>query len=442
MIHESRARGMLQEQRGRQSQQDQHYGRKQGRPPPAAQPSSSNSTSTSTSTSRDVAVSNDGIDKRSADYIIRSGLAGGLAGCAAKTIVGPLDRVKILFQTSNPSFRSYSTGWIGVCQAMRDINRADGVRGLFKGHSATLLRIFPYAAIKFLAYEQVRALLIPSKRYETNARRLLSGSLSGMASVFCTYPLEMVRVRLAFETKQGVRSSLRRICREIYLEGTATATGTGTATGTAARGAVARAVAQGSIMNFYRGFLPTIVGMFPYAGMSFLTHDTAGDWLRTPLLQEYTTIPESRTPSRYPEPLDGDRVGDDAAGSSRDASTNPDFEHGHRPQLTAAAELFSGALSGLVAQTCSYPLEVIRRRMQVAGAVAAATDAPAATAAGGRGGCTPRLRNGIAGTARLIYRERGFRGFWVGLTIGYLKIVPMAAAGFYVYERAKWMLGI
>jgi hypothetical protein len=35
--------------------------------------------------------------------------------------------------------------------------RSEGFQGLYKGHSVTLLRIFPYAAIKFLAYEQIRA---------------------------------------------------------------------------------------------------------------------------------------------------------------------------------------------------------------------------------------------------------------------------------------------
>jgi hypothetical protein len=33
-----------------------------------------------------------------------------------------------------------------------------------------------------------------------------------------------------------------------------------------------------------------------------------------------------------------------------------------------------------------------------------------------------------------------FRGFWVGLTIGYVKVVPMVAVSFYVYERAKGSL--
>ena len=45
--------------------------------------------------------------------------------------------------------------WTGAFTAIRDINRTNGIVGLFQGHSATLLRVFPYAAIKFLAYDQV-----------------------------------------------------------------------------------------------------------------------------------------------------------------------------------------------------------------------------------------------------------------------------------------------
>ncbi|KAL9037739.1 MAG: hypothetical protein Q9180_003556, partial [Flavoplaca navasiana] len=151
-------------------------------------------------------------DKQNLDYVLRTGLAGGLAGCAAKTIVGPLDRVKILFQASNPQFAKYTGSWFGVVTAMRDINRQSGLRGLFRGHSATLLRIFPYASIKFLAYEQFRSILIPSASYETPLRRLFSGASAGVTSVLITYPLEVIRVRLAFETKHESRpSSLKGI---------------------------------------------------------------------------------------------------------------------------------------------------------------------------------------------------------------------------------------
>jgi len=45
--------------------------------------------------------------------------------------------------------------WSGALRAGKEIYKSGGFRGLFQGHSATLLRVFPYAAIKFMAYDQV-----------------------------------------------------------------------------------------------------------------------------------------------------------------------------------------------------------------------------------------------------------------------------------------------
>lgn len=350
------------------------------------------------------------VDKRSLDYVWKSGVAGGMAGCAAKTVVAPLDRVKILFQANNPQYAKYTGSWVGVATAIKDIYRLDGSTGLFRGHSATLLRIFPYAAIKFLAYEQFRAILIQSKDQETSIRRLISGSLAGVTSVFFTYPLEVVRVRLAFDTKQGSHPSLRSICQQIYNEQPRTSQRPGAAVSAAlpastpaavrsaaaiAASAATTAAPRSGLVNFYRGFSPTVLGMLPYAGVSFLTHDTVGDLLRHPSVALWTTLPK---PANAPA--------DKAA------------------PLYSWAELLAGGLAGLVSQTASYPLEVIRRRMQVGGAV----------------GDGHRMR--IGETAGIIMRERGFRGFFVGLTIGYVKVVPMAAASFYTYERLKIWLGI
>lgn len=276
---------------------------------------------------------------------------------------------------------------------MRDINREDGLRGLFRGHSATLLRIFPYAAIKFVAYEQIRYLLINSPAQETPVRRLLSGSLAGITSVFFTYPLEVIRVRLAFETRRDSRSSLSSICRQIFHEHPSNLPSKAAESAVVPNAVVAATAPKAGLVNFYRGFSPTLVGMLPYAGMSFLTHDTVTDWLRLALFAPYTTTVSPRGP---------------------DAP----------PILTAWAQLFAGGAAGLISQTASYPLEVIRRRMQVGGAV----------------GDGHRL--GMAETARKVYREAGWRGFWVGLTIGYVKVVPMVAVSFFVYERTKVLLGV
>ncbi|KAH7238375.1 mitochondrial carrier domain-containing protein [Fusarium tricinctum] len=338
------------------------------------------------------------------EYIWKSGVAGGLAGCAGKTVVAPLDRVKILFQASNPRFAKYTGSWVGVASAMKDIHRYEGLMGLYRGHSATLLRIFPYAGIKFLAYEQIRAVIIPDRAHETPMRRLLSGSLAGVTSVFFTYPLEVIRVRLAFETKRDGHSSLSSICRQIYNEQpvqktAATRLPNASAPISAAAEATAATVGaiapQSGFINFYRGFAPTVMGMLPYAGMSFLTHDTVGDILRSPSIAKHTTLPKK---ANHPE--------------------------GKPAALRSWAELTAGGIAGLISQTVSYPLEVIRRRMQVGGAV----------------GDGRRLR--IGETASMILRERGFPGFFVGLTIGYVKVFPMAAVAFYTYERMKLVFGI
>lgn len=72
---------------------------------------------------------------------------------------------------------------MGVLGAVRDIKRSDGIMGLYRGHSATLLRIFPYAAIKFVAYEQIRHVLIKTPEQEQPWRRFAAGSLAGVWSL-------------------------------------------------------------------------------------------------------------------------------------------------------------------------------------------------------------------------------------------------------------------
>lgn len=129
-----------------------------------------------------------------------------------------------------------------------------------------------------------------------------------------------------------------------------------------------------------------MLGILPYAGTSFLTHDLLRDWLRTPVLAPYTLEAPSST------------------------------------KLTTVAQLSCGAVAGIVAQTVSYPIDIIRRRIQV--------------------GSVVDTKPGILKTAQGIFLERGVRGFYVGLTIGYVKMAPMVATSFYVYDRMKRFLGL
>ena len=86
--------------------------------------------------------------------------------------------------------------------------------------------------------------------------------------------------------------------------------------------------------------------------------------------------------------------------------------------------LVIGATSGVLGQTVSYPFEVVRRRMQV-------------------GGLTqPDRWIGWSETVRTIWRQGGWQGFFIGLSIGYLKMVPMTAVSFAVWEEMREILNI
>lgn len=332
--------------------------------------------------------------KQSMDYILKSGLAGGVAGSCAKTLIAPLDRIKILFQTSNPHYLKYSGSFQGMLNAGVHIWSHDGLRGFFQGHSATLLRIFPYAAVKFITYEQIRNIIIPNKDYETHFRRLCSGSLAGLCSVFCTYPLDLIRVRLAYVTEHH-RVRVWPLIKQIYAE-------------PASESLTSKPYVPGWFAhwcNFYRGYIPTVIGMIPYAGVSFFAHDLFHDILRHPVLAPYSVL----------------RVEDlDPEIDSRMRSAR------NKVPLNTWAELLAGGLAGMASQTASYPFEIIRRRLQV-------------------GAVTNPLEHkftSMSEMAKIIFNERGWRGFFVGLSIGYIKVTPMVACSFLVYERMKWYMKI
>lgn len=84
-------------------------------------------------------------------YWLRSFTAGGVAGCCAKSTIAPLDRVKILLQAQNPHYKH-----LGVFATLKAVPKKEGFLGLYKGNGAMMIRIFPYGAIQFMAFDNYR----------------------------------------------------------------------------------------------------------------------------------------------------------------------------------------------------------------------------------------------------------------------------------------------
>ena len=50
---------------------------------------------------------------------------------------------------------------IGVFSALRAVPQKEGYLGLYKGNGAMMIRIFPYGAIQFMAFEHYKTVLEP-----------------------------------------------------------------------------------------------------------------------------------------------------------------------------------------------------------------------------------------------------------------------------------------
>ena len=120
--------------------------------------------------------------------------AGAVSGAASRTLVAPFDRVKLLAQvaavpgsfsnsppaspsssssSSSSSTLSLSSSSSSVARAtarrstaatLRAIYEADGVRGLFRGNVAALLRTIPYSAVQLSTHDLLKRQLAAKQK--------------------------------------------------------------------------------------------------------------------------------------------------------------------------------------------------------------------------------------------------------------------------------------
>ncbi|KAM8889493.1 mitochondrial coenzyme A transporter SLC25A42-like isoform 1-T2 [Synchiropus picturatus] len=257
-------------------------------------------------------------------------LCGAFAGAVAKTVIAPLDRTKIIFQVSSKRFSAKEAFRLLYCTYLKD-----GFLSLWRGNSATMVRVMPYAAIQFCSHDKYKKLLGSYYGFQGKTLppfpRFLAGSLAGTTAAMLTYPLDMVRARMAVTAREMYSNIMHVFVRISQEEG---------------------------VKTLYRGFTPTILGVIPYAGITFFTYETL------------KKLHAEKTKRSEPYPHE---------------------------------RLAFGACAGLIGQSASYPLDVVRRRMQTAGVT------------GGTYGT-------ILGTMRdIVVREGIIHGLYKGLSMNWVK---------------------
>ena len=76
-------------------------------------------------------------------------LAGGVAGAVSRTVVSPLERLKILFQIQSSGRTEYK---LPIGQGLLKMWKDEGWRGFMRGNGANCIRIIPYSAVQFASY--------------------------------------------------------------------------------------------------------------------------------------------------------------------------------------------------------------------------------------------------------------------------------------------------
>lgn len=133
-----------------------------------------------------------------------------------------------------------------------------------RGNGVNVLRIAPYSAVQFSSYELVKGTLAGPHGEIDTPRRLIAGSLAGIASVFSTYPLDLVRSRLSIESaslglpgaKPGKSSGIIGMTIKVYRN-------------------------EGGLRGLYRGQVATAAGVAPYVGANFAIFEWAKQFLTT-----------------------------------------------------------------------------------------------------------------------------------------------------------------
>lgn len=145
-------------------------------------------------------------------------LAGGAAGMSQVVFTNPLEIVKIRLQVQGEARRLHGTPLVGAGAICRDL----GLRGLYKGASACLLRDIPFSMIYFTTYAHLKADLFGERPgHRLGPWQLLAaGALAGMPAAYLATPADVVKTRLQVQARAGQQTyaGIRDAARKIYAQ--------------------------------------------------------------------------------------------------------------------------------------------------------------------------------------------------------------------------------
>ncbi|KAI8089116.1 mitochondrial carrier domain-containing protein [Halteromyces radiatus] len=306
---------------------------------------------------------------------------GAVAGVVSRFVVAPLDVVKIRMQLQNHrtdfSFRNvglhsetsidnHPIKYSGVLRSLKTILKEEGIKGWYKGNIPAEYLYLSYSAIEFWTYKELES-WIDIEDKEQKMPRVMKTFVSGMVAGSVATTATYPFDLL--RTRFAVQGRTR-----LY---------------TGVFQAMRSIYAMEGIQGFYPGIRPALIQIMPYMGLLFATYDGLAMAFK--------------------------KMRDEGLVST---------------QYKATHDMLSGALSGIISKTAVYPIDVVRKRLQVQG---------------------PYLTNYViqptkyssaswSQCMKLIAKQEGFKSLYKGLVPSLVKIAPANAVTFLVFEETKKLL--
>ncbi|KAL4147072.1 hypothetical protein PRNP1_010828 [Phytophthora ramorum] len=291
-------------------------------------------------------------------------IAGAVSGGATRLVAAPLDLLKIRFQVQPGGHTEVK--YTGLLQAVRSIYAEEGLRSFWRGNLAASGLWVGYSALQFASY---RVLTRCWEQDGDSANRAApsavvcaaNGAVAGVTATVVTYPLDLFRTAFAGQGMPKRFPTMNSMAAHMW-------------TTQGARG-------------FYSGLGATIFQIAPYMGLSFGIYSALNE-----VSVKYRKKQEEDDPDAW------------------------------MSLPTALSYVGSGAVAGLLSKLAVYPLDTVKKRMQMRHVPRCQTY-----------GVIPAYSSSWGCFYDVLNRE-GMRGLYKGTVPSLLKSVVAASCTFATYE--------
>lgn len=169
-------------------------------------------------------------------------LCGGIAGAVSRTVTAPVDRLKVLRQLN-----VHEVAGKNMYQGFRTMVHEGGILALWRGNGVNVLKNCPECAIRFSLHGWLKSVLFPNAKGPLQPeQRFFVACVAGASSLTITYPLEVMKTRMAM--RRSTDSSSIIVCFRTVLK-------------------------EGGLRGFYRGYKVSMFSYVPYSGMELALYE-------------------------------------------------------------------------------------------------------------------------------------------------------------------------